>query len=403
MLAQARSIARAATLLAGAALIGDAASIGSARAAETVKIGFIATLSGPGGGLGQDLLDGFTLGIKNSGGTLGGAAPELIVGDDQAKPDIGRQVADKMVERDRVDIVTGIVFSNVMLALAKPVLDSGTFLISANAGPSELAGKQCNPNFFAASWQNDTTHEAMGAYAETQGYKRVYLLAPNYPAGKDALAGFKRLYKGEILAEVYTQFGQLDYAAELAQLRAAKPDAVYFFYPGGMGINFIKQYSQAGLTRDIPILGPSFSLDQTILPAVGDAALGARASTFWSEKLANPANATFVADFEATYKRIPSPYAAQAYDAARLIDSALKATGGSVKNKATFRSALLAANFDSVRGPFKFNTNHFPIQNYYVTEIVKDDKGRPVMDLRGVVLSNHPDAYVGECKMKAGL
>jgi branched-chain amino acid transport system substrate-binding protein len=391
-------------LLAGLAL--SVALIGApAYAQDKVKIGLITTLSGPQAGIGREMVDGFNLALKHAGGKLGGAEVELIVGDDQFKPDVGKSVAERMVQRDRVDIVTGVVFSNILLALSDTVLKDrrGVFLINSNAGPSQYAGKDCNPNFFVVSWQNDNVHEAMGQHMTNAGVKKAYLMAPNYPAGKDALTGVKRYYKGEIAAEVYTQLGQTDYAAEIAQLRAAQPSATYMFYPGGMGIAFIRQYAQSGLMQTIPLFGPSFSLDQTILPAIGDAAVGVYASTFWSEKLQNPANEKFVRDFEAAYNRIPSPYAAQSYDSAMLMDSALKVSGGKLGTKAEkdkFRDGLRAANFNSVRGPFKFNKNHFPIQNYYLTQIVKDEKGRLVMDLRGVIFASHADVYAQECRMK---
>lgn len=376
-----------------------------AWAQNKVKIGLITTLSGPQAGLGREMVDGFNLAVKHAGGKLGGTEVEVIVADDQFKPDVGKSVAERLVQRDRVDIVTGVVFSNILLALSDTVLKDrrGVFLINSNAGPSQYAGKDCNPNFFVVSWQNDAVHESMGQHMTNAGVKKAYLLAPNYPAGKDALTGVKRYYKGEVAAEVYTQLGQTDYAAELATLRAAQPSATYFFYPGGMGIAFIRQYAQSGLMQSVPLFGPSFSLDQTILPAIGDAAVGVYASTFWSEKLQNPANEKFVRDFEATYNRIPSPYAAQSYDSAMLMDSALKASGGKLATNADkdkFRTALRAANFNSVRGPFKFNKNHFPIQNYYLTQIVKDDKGRLVMDLRGVIFASHADVYAQDCKMK---
>jgi branched-chain amino acid transport system substrate-binding protein len=374
---------------------------GAAQADDPVKIGFISTFSGPSGQLGQELLDGFKLGIKDSGGKLGGREIELIQGDDQAKPDVGRQLADKMVERDKVKMITGVNFSNVMLALAKPVLDSGAFVFSINAGPSQYAGTQCHPRFFNASFQNDTAPEAMGIYLQKKGLKRAYLMAPNYPAGKDFLAGFKREFKGEIVREVYTGFGQLDYAAEIAQLRAAKPEAVFFFYPGGMGINFVKQYAQAGLSKEIPLYGPSFSLDQTVLPGMGDAALGAHASTFWTEDFDNPQSKKFAADFEKEYGRIPSPNAAQAYDGARILDAALKSVAGKIEDSAAFQKALENVKFDSLRGNFRFNTNHYPIQDFHLAEIVKDAKGRPVMARRELIVANHPDSYVGQCKMKA--
>lgn len=368
-----------------------------ASAADKVKIGFISTFSGPQGVLGRELLDGFNLALKQAGGKLGGIETEIVQGDDQAKPDVGVQLAEKMIERDKVDVVTGINFSNVMLAVAKPVLENKTILLSINAGPSQLAGAGCSPYYFNVAFQNDNVPEAMGQYLTQKGVKSVYLLAPNYPAGKDMLAGFKRFYKGNIVGEVYTQFNQPDYAAELAAIRAAKPDAVFYFYPGGMGVNFLKQFAQAGLKSEIPLYGPSFSLDQTVLPAVGDAALGTFSTAFWSEKTDNAVNKAFVEAFEAAYGRIPSPYAATGYDGARLLDKAIAGTGGKVKDRAALAKAIKDAKFDSVRGNFRFNRNHYPIQDYALYEVVKDDKGRLVNAYRAPVLTGHEDAYVKEC------
>jgi len=368
-----------------------------ASAADKVKIGFISTFSGPQGVLGRELLDGFNLGLKQAGGKLGGIETEIVQGDDQAKPDVGVQLAEKMIERDKVDVVTGINFSNVMLAVAKPVLENKTILLSINAGPSQLAGAGCSPYYFNVAFQNDNVPEAMGHYLTQKGVKSVYLLAPNYPAGKDMLAGFKRFYKGAIAGEVYTQFNQPDYAAELAAIRAAKPEAVFYFYPGGMGVNFLKQFAQAGLKSDIPLYGPSFSLDQTVLPAVGDAGLGTFSTAFWSEKTDNAANKAFVEAFEAAYGRIPSPAAATGYDGARLLDKAIAGAGGKVKDRAALAKAIKDAKFESVRGNFRFNRNHYPIQDYALYEVVKDEKGRLVNAYRAPVLTNHEDAYVKEC------
>jgi len=389
-----RRLLLAATMAAGISV--------SANAADApIKIGFISTFSGPGGVLGQELLDGFNLGLESTGGTLGGRKVEVIQADDQAKPDVGRQLADKMVESDHVQILTGVNFSNVMLAIAKPALDAGVFVISPNAGQSQQAGKMCHPHYFSTSFQNDVPAEAIGMYMTHKGIKRVYLLAPNYPAGKDSLAGFKMGFKGEVVGEVYTGFTQLDYAAEIAQIRAAKPDAVYFFYPGGLGINFVKQYAQAGMKTEVPLFGPSFSFDQTVLPAMGDAALGAYASAFWNEHYDNAASKKFVTDFEAKYHRLPAPYAAQAYDTARMIDAALKSIGGKIEDKAAFQKALETVKFDSVRGKFRFNTNHYPIQDYYLTEAVKDDKGRVVMNMKELIAADLADPYVQDCHMPA--
>jgi branched-chain amino acid transport system substrate-binding protein len=305
-----------------------------------------------------------------------------------------------MIEKDRVDILTGIVFSNVMMAVAKPVTDAGVFLVSANAGPSPLAGSECLENFFAVSWQNDQTHEAMGKYLQDKGIKNLYLMAPNYRAGKDGLAGVKRYFKGEIVAEVYTKINQPDYAAELAQLRAAKPDGVFVFYPGGMGINFVKQYAQAGLREEIPLYTTAFTLAQMVLPAMGDAARGLLHSSFWSPDLDNPVNRKFVAGFQAQYKRLPSLFAAQGYDAALLIDSAIRAVDGNLQDKDALRQAFRRANFQSVRGDFRFNRNHFPIQNFYIRSVIRNDEGALTTRTIGTAFVDHADAYVDQCPME---
>jgi branched-chain amino acid transport system substrate-binding protein len=370
-----------------------------AMAQQPLKIGLITSLSGPEGVLGAEIRDAFNLGLKMRGGMLGGVKVEVVLGDDQTKPDVARQLADKMMDSDRVKIITGPIFSNVLLGIAKPVLDNGLVLVSANAGPSELAGKQCHRNFFSATWQNDNAPEAMGAWVQQKGVKRVYIMAPNYPAGKDKLTGFKRYFKGEIAGEVYTQFGQLDYAAEISQLRAAKPEGVFVFYPGGMGINFVKQYQQAGLLSQIPLYGEMAVFDQTVLPAIGDVAIGGRSAMFWTPGLDNPANKTFVEAFEKDYNREPSPYAAQAYDTASLLDAALTATGGKA-DAAVLSPALEKARFDSVRGSFKFNTNHFPIQDWYAVEVVKDPRWKVNTALREKIFTDHGDVYAKDCVLK---
>ena len=385
------------TLVATAATI--TALSAAAQTSEPVKVGLLSTLSGPGAGLGVDIRDGFQLALKLSGGKLGGRAAEVVIADDQASPDVGRQTADRLIKRDKVDFLTGIVFSNVMLAVGAPTFQSKTFYISANAGPSQYAGEQCNPYFFSASWQNDNLHEAVGKTVADKGFKNVALIAPNYPAGKDALTGFKRYYKGAIASETYTQLNQLDYGAEISQLRATKPDAVYIFLPGGMGINFIKQFVGAGLSKDMTLFGPGFSADEDVIKAVGEPMLGMFNTSQWAHDLDNAANKIFVAAFEKEYGRTPSLYASQGYDAARLIDAAVRDSKGKLDDKAAVRKALEAAKFDSVRGAFKFNTNHFPIQDYYLRVVTKNAQGKVTNRTLGTVFKNQPDAYVGSCKM----
>jgi len=388
------------TLLVAAALSLGAAAGPGVQAADKVKIGFVSTLSGPSAALGIDIRDAFQLAVKMNGGKLGGLPAEVLVGDDQFKPEVGRQLAEKYVKLDKVDFLTGFVFSNIMLASVPVAFENKTIYVSPNAAPSPLAGKQCNPYFFVASWPNDAYHEAAGQHATNKGYKSVYLIAPNYQAGKDSLAGFKRFYKGSIANEVYTQLGQLDYSAELAQARAAKPDALYIFLPGGMGINFIKQFVAAGLSKDIQLITPGFSSDQDIIRPVGDALLGTIDTAHWALDLDNATNRKFVAAFEKEYQRLPSLFAAQGYDTALLIDAAVRGAKGKVENVETVRKALRDAKFESSHGPFKLNRNQYPIQNYYLRVVARDSQGRLVNKTLGTIFKDHGDAYVQDCPMK---
>ncbi len=368
----------------------------AAESVSTVKIGMITTLSTKAGYLGEEIRDGFQLAIALENGKLGGVPVKLLVADDGRSPEKGRQIAERFIKRDKADILTGIVFTNVAMAVVPRVVRQGVMYVSPLAGPSALAGKACHENFFNVSWQTDTLSEAIGQYATERGLKNVYLIAPNYLAGKDNIAGFKRFYKGGIAGEVYTTLGQSDYAAEIAALRKAAPDGVYFFLPGGMGINFLKQYAQAGLDKSIPLFGPA-ATDGRLLKAVGSAAEGVINSSQWSADFDNAANVTFVREFQKAHGRMPTLFASQGYDAARLIGSALKAVHGDLGDKDAFRAALARADFASVRGKFSFGSNHFPIQDYYVRQVVKTDDGRFVNQLLGRVFSDHQDAYVGLC------
>ncbi len=388
---------RSAPFLAAAAAAGLVFAA-PALAADQVKVGMITTLSGGGASLGIDIRDGFELALKERGGRLGGVPTELIVVDDARKVENAKQIAQRMLKQDEVDVVTGIVWSNLAMAVVPSVTRAGKFYISPNAGPSALAGKRCHPNYFNVAWQNDNLHEAMGQYVTDKGFKNVYLMAPNYPAGKDAISGFKRFYKGDIAGEVYTKLGQVDYAAEIANLRAASPDAVFFFLPGGMGINFVKQYAQAGMMADAPLFGPAFSFDEGILKAVGEAALGTLNTSQYTHDLDNPANQAFAKAFMEAYGRKPSLYASQGYDAALLIDSAVAKVGGDLRDADAFREALRAADFTSPRGAFRFGPNQHPIQDIYVREVVRDGDGVTNRTL-GKVFTDHADAYAADCSM----
>ena len=370
-----------------------------AVAGEPVKIGMITTLSTKAGYLGEEIRDGFRLAVDLGQGRLGGIPVELLVADDGRSPEKGRQIAERFIRRDHVRILTGTVFSNVALAVVPKVVRQGVFFISPNAGPSRLAGEGCSANFFNVSWQTDTLSEVIGQYATDQGFDNVYIIAPNYVAGRDNVAGFRRYYRGGIAGEVYTALGQADYAAEIAALRKAAPDAVYFFLPGGMGINFLKQYAQAGLQGVIPLMGPA-ATDGRLLGAVGEAAVGVVNSAQWSSEFDNPANRRFVTAFRKMYGRTPTLFASQGYDAALLIGSALRAVGGDMNRSDAFRAALEKADFPSVRGRFRFGRNHFPIQDYYVRQVVKSGDGGIVNRLLGRVFTDHPDAYADRCPLQ---
>lgn len=374
--------------------------VSQAMAQQPVRIGFIATMSGPQGALGKDILDAMKLAVQERGGKLGPSQVEFLVYDDQLKPDVGVTGAQRLMMHDGARIIVGTTFSNVLMAVAGAVFEKGGVLISPNAGPSPLAGKQCNPDFFAVAFQNEEIYEPVGKYMSDRGIRRVSVLAPNYQAGKDAVAGFKRTFKGEIVQEIYTGISQLDFQTELTQVKHVNPDAVFVFYPGGLAINFVKQYTNAGLKKNIPLYSGFALVDATVLKAQGDAALGIETAGNWSPDLPSEANRAFVAAYRKAYGRDPSDYAAFGYDTALLIDSALKATGGDVNDRAKLRAALRAANFASVRGNFRFGSNQFPVQDWYMREVVKGPAGENTLALRSKVFSAKGDDAAKHCGMK---
>jgi branched-chain amino acid transport system substrate-binding protein len=368
--------------------------------AQDIKIGFVGTFSGPAAAIGNDMRDAFELALDRMGRKMGGKPVSVIYEDDQQKPEIGKQRTDKLIEGDRVNFLTGYIWSNVLLASLKSAVDANTFIISANAGPSQIAGEQCTPWFFSTSWQGDQVPQAVGEYMNSKGVKSAFLIAPNYAAGKDVIAGLKANYKGNVVGEEYTRWpDQLDFSAELAKARTAKPDAIYAFYPGGAGIQFMTQYTQAGLKQQIPLY-TSFIIDAVSLPRLKDLAVGVPSVQHWVSDLPNEANKTFVSEFQAKYRRTPAFYAAQAYDAANLIASAVAAVGGDVSKKDAMRAEMKKANYASVRGPYKYGNNHFPIQNFYLQEAIAGPDGTYALKTIATATSNHQDRYHDRCPMK---
>lgn len=368
-------------------------------AEQELKIGLLSTLSGPGAALGNEIKDGFELALEQVGSQFGDVKAQLIIADDQQKADEGRQAAERLLRRDKVDIMTGMVFSNVLLPVMPRILKNDTVYVSTNTGPADYAGEKCHPNFFTVSWQNEDIPAAMGKYITEKEHKSVYLIAPNYPGGKESIDGFKRYFKGKVADEVYVKLGQLDFAAEVAQIRASGADAIFFFLPGGMGVSFIKQLVSAGVNNQVSIYTPGFSADQDTITAIGEPMVGMKNSAQWSPDLDNAANKKFVKDFREKYGRIPSMYAAQGYDAAQLIGAAVKNVGADFKDNEKLKAELKRADFESVRGQFAFNTNNYPIQNYYMREVYKDEFGVITNKTVDVIFENYQDPFAPECKL----
>jgi branched-chain amino acid transport system substrate-binding protein len=377
-----------------------ALGVAPAEAQQPVKIGFISTFSGPTAVIGNDMRNSFELALDHLGRKMGGKPVEVIYEDDQQKPEVGVQKSQKLVESDKVDFVIGYIWSNVLLASLKPVVDSQTFLISANAGPSQIAGEQCSPYFFSTSWQNDQTPQAMGTYMTQKGVKTAFLIGPNYAAGKDMLTGVRTTFKGQVIGEELTKWpDQLDFSTELSKVRAAKPEAVFVFYPGAAGVQFLTQYAQSGLKGQIPLY-TAFTVDAITLPLQKDLALGVPGAQEWVNDLPNDANKKFVADFRSKHKNYPSFYGAQSYDAANFVNSAVVAVNGDLSKKDAMRAEMRKANYASVRGPYKYGNNHFPIQNFYLQDVVKDAEGNLTLKTVATIVKDSQDQFHDKCAMK---
>jgi branched-chain amino acid transport system substrate-binding protein len=371
-----------------------------AVAQQSVKIGFVSTFSGPTAVIGNDMRNSFELALDHLGRKMGGKPVEVIYEDDQQKPEVGVQKSQKLIESDKVNFVVGYIWSNVLLASLKPVVDSQTFLISSNAGPSQIAGEQCSPFFFSTSWQNDQTPQAMGTYMTQKGVKTAFLIGPNYAAGKDMLTGVRATFKGQVIGEELTKWpDQLDFSTELSKVRAAKPESVFVFYPGAAGVQFLTQYAQSGLKGQIPLY-TAFTIDAITLPLQKDLALGVPGAQQWVNDLPNDANKKFVADFRAKHKNYPSFYGAQSYDAANLVNSAVVAVNGDLDKKDAMRAEMRKANYASVRGPYKYGNNHFPIQNFYLQDVVKDAQGSLTLKTVETIVKDSQDMFHEKCPMK---
>lgn len=372
-----------------------------AFAGDTIKIGFVSTFSGPTAVIGNDMRNSFELALDHLGRKMDGKPVEVIYEDDGQKPDVGKQKTEKLVQSDKVDFIVGYIWSNVLLASLKTAVDSQTFLISANAGPSQLAGELCSPYVFSTSWQNDQTPAAVGLYMNANGVKSVFLIGPNYAAGKDMLAGVKSTFKGEIKGEEYTVWpSQLDFSAELSKARASGAESIFVFYPGAAGVQFLNQYAQAGLKSTMPLY-TAFTVDELSLPLQKENALGVPGAQEWVNDLPNEQNKRFVADYRKKYTGLrPTYYGAQAYDAAQLINSAVVAVKGDTSKKDAMKAEMEKANFKSLRGSFKYGNNHIPIQNFYLQDVVKGAGGELSLKTVATIVVDDQDRFHDKCPMK---
>jgi branched-chain amino acid transport system substrate-binding protein len=386
-------------VLLGAWAIG-ALLLSHAAAAETVKIGFLSTMTGPAGVLGKDMTNGALLALERLGSKMGGIPTEIIVEDDELNPQTGVQKTQKLLEKDRVDIIAGTIFGNVTQAVYGIVKPAGVFTIATVGSIPPILGPECSENYFTVSWVIDTNYEAIGKYLNEKGVKSAVLMAPNYVAGKLVASGFRRGYKGQIEAEIFTQVNQPEYSVEIAQVRSKAPEAVVVFFPGGMGINFLKQYKATGMMEKVPVYSSVFIADESTFPALGDIPLGMITTSNWSPELDNSANKAFVEAYLKKHGIRPTSMAAMGYDTVMLIAGAVADVKGKIADKAAFRMALRNASFESVRGPFKFNNNHFPIQNYYLNQVAKDANGKLYNKLLGLALKDSQDVFHDQCSMK---
>ncbi len=385
-------------LVAAIALLGT-----PAEAAEKVKIGFVTTLTTPTAVIGQDMRNAVELALDHIGRKMGSLDVEVVYADDEHNSQKGKQATERLVLRDNVDIVAGYIWSNVLLASAGTVLDAGKIMISSNAGPSPLAGERCHKNFFNVSWQNDQTPMALGEVLNRKGVNSLYIIAPNYAAGQNMVAGVERTFKGTVVGKDMTTWpSQRDWSAELTKVKAANPDGVFIFYPGPHGPAFIKQYQQAGLEGRIPLYSV-YTLDSISLPLFQKAGmkgvLGTLMTQFWAPDLDNAQNKRFVADFKERHGSYPTFYAAQSYDTIFFIKAAVEAVGGNIEDVDALSAAMEKTDFPSVRGKFRFGPNHFPIQNFYSREVVVDADGNWTTSVREAILVDHQDPYADQCRM----
>jgi branched-chain amino acid transport system substrate-binding protein len=393
-------------VLTGGVLLGVAAlaafAVTPARSQQkTIKIGFISTFSGPPAAIGNDMRNSFELGLDHHARKIGGLPVEVIYEDDQTKPEVGVQKTQKLIESDKVDFVVGYIWSNVLLASLKPLTDTKTMTVVTNAGASQLAGELCSPYVFSTSWNNDQTPQAVGLYMNQKGVKSVFLIGPNYAAGKDMLAGVKSTFKGEVVGEEYTVWpSQLDFSAELSKARNSNAEAIFVFYPGAAGVQFLNQYTQAGIKQQKPLY-TAFTIDELSLPLQKDNALGVPGAQQWVNDLPNEQNKKFVEDYRKKFPGLrPSFYGAQSYDAAQLINSAVAAVGGDTSKKDGMKAEMEKVNFKSVRGSYKYGNNHIPIQNFYLQDVVKDADGQLSLKTVATIVKDDQDRFHDKCPMK---
>ena len=342
-----------------------------------LKIGLMLPATGTYAKLGSAIENGFRLHVAENGGKLGGRELEFVSVDDESDPSKAIDNVNKLVKRDKVDVLVGTVHSGVAMAMAKVAKETGTLYIDPNAGANAVTGAMCAPNTFRTSFSNWQPGYAMGQVVASSGHKKAVTITWKYAAGKESTDGFKESFEkagGKVVNELTVPFPNVEFQALLTEIASIKPDAVYTFFAGGGAVKFVKDYAAAGLKDSIPLYGAGFLTDGT-LDAQGAAAEGLLTTLHYADGLDNAKDKAFRLAYAKAYKEQPDVYAVQGYDAAQLLGAGLAAVKGDFSRKADISAAISKAKITSPRGPFTLSKSHNPVQDIYLRKVVgKENK-----------------------------
>ncbi|CAA7617917.1 ABC transporter substrate-binding protein [Magnetospirillum sp. SS-4] len=368
----------------------------------TIVVGVIATLSGPGAMAGQDSLDGFTTALRQMGGRFANQEVRVVPVDDRGSPDVAMQVTRRLLEREKVDFILTAVSQASMAAIVKPLNESRTFILNLDAYPDGLFGARCSASLFGLGTPPDAVSEAAGMHFANEKYRRLVVIGHDTRQTDMAVAALRRTWGGEDVTVLKARHGAATFAPEIRRIRELAPDAVYTLLSGGMGLALVRDYAAAGLKADIPLLGVWSNFERPHLTAMDDQGLDLLNVAPWSPDLDSPLNKRMISDFELEYGRPATSWVAQGYDSALLLEAAMKVTAGRTSDREAVRNALRRAEFASVRGGFRFETNHAPVINLYLRRVARDAKGRLTEETRGVLAREWRGRDAAHCPMHWG-